>query len=84
MDSQELLENLVELASQLDISIRRTDLGGSGGSLVSLKGRQILFIDTFADPQDQLERIVPSFARLPALDELYIVPELRELLDKYK
>ena len=84
MDSQELLENLAELAAQLDISVRKTDLGGSGGSLVSLRGQQILFIDTLADPADQLERIIPDFARLPNLDELYIIPELRELLDEYK
>ena len=84
MDSQDLLEHLLELASQLDISIRRTDLGGSGGSLINLRGRQILFIDTLADPQDQLERIIPDFARLPSLDQIYIIPELRELLDKHK
>ncbi len=84
MDSQELLENLAELAAQLNISVRRADLGGSGGSLVSLRGQQILFIDTVADPTDQLERIIPDFARLASLDDIYIVPELRELLDKYK
>ncbi len=78
-----MLEHLAELAAQLDISVRRTDLGGSGGSLVSLRGRQILFIDTLADPQDQLERIIPSFARLPNLDQIYIIPELRQLLDQY-
>ncbi len=83
MDSQELLENLAELAEQLNISVRRTDLGGSGGSLVSLRGQQILFIDTLADPTDQLERIIPDFARLTTLDDIYIVPELRQLLDQY-
>ena len=84
MDSQELLEHLLELAAQLDISVRRTDLGGSGGSLVNLRGQQILFIDTLADPADQLERIIPSFASLPSLDDIYIIPELRQLLDEYK
>ncbi len=84
MDSQELLENLAELADQLNISVRRTDLGGSGGSLVSLRGQQILFIDTLADPTDQLERIIPDFARLASLDDIYIVPELRQLLDQYR
>ena len=83
MDSQDLLEHLAELAAQLGISVRRTDLGGSGGGLVSLRGRQILFIDTLADPQDQLERLIPDFARLPNLDQIYIIPELRELLDQY-
>ena len=84
MDSQDLLEHLAELAAQLGISVRRTDLGGSGGSLINLRGRQILFIDTLADPQDQLERLIGDFARLPNLDQLYIIPELRELLDEYK
>ena len=84
MESRDLLEHLVELAAQLGISVRRTDLGGSGGSLVSLRGRQILFIDTLADPDDQLERIIGDFARLPSLDQIYIIPELRELLDEYK
>ena len=84
MDSQELLENLAELAEQLNISVRRADLGGSGGSLINLRGQQILFIDTLADPQDQLERLIPDFARLPDLDDIYIIPELRELLDEYK
>ena len=84
MDSQNLLEHLAELAAQLGISVRRTDLGGSGGSLVSLRGRQILFIDTLADPQDQLERLIGDFARLPNLDQIYIIPELRELLDATK
>ena len=84
MNPQDLLEHLAELAAQLDISIRRTDLGGSGGSLINLRGQQILFIDTFADPADQLERLIPAFARLPQLDQIYIIPELRELLDEYK
>ena len=83
MNPQDLLEHLAELAAQLDISVRRTDLGGSGGSLVSLRGRQILFIDTLADPADQLERLIPDFARLPDLDRIYIIPELRQLLDRY-
>ena len=84
MDSQDLLEHLVELAAQLDISVRRADLGGFGGSLVKLRGQQILFIDTLADPADQLERIIPSFARLDSLDDIYIIPELRQLLDEYR
>ena len=82
MESRDLLEHLVELAAQLGISIRRADLDGAGGSLVNLKGQQILFIDTLADPADQLERLIPDFARLPELEGIYIIPELRELLNQ--
>lgn len=84
MNSYDLQERLVELVSQLGISIRRADLGGAGGSLVRLRGKDVLFLDTSADPDDQLQRLAPEVARLPGLDNIYILPELRELLEEYK
>ena len=84
MNSQQLLDQLVELLQQMDIEVRTSELGGSGGSLVTLKGKQILFLDSLADPADQLDRLIPTVAHLPSLDEIYIIPELRELLDEYR
>ena len=84
MNSYDLQEQLVELVSQLGISVRRADLGGAGGSLVRLRGKDVLFLDTSADPDDQLQRLAPEVARLPGLDNIYILPELRELLEEYK
>ena len=84
MNSQDLLDQLVELLGQLDIEVRRADLGGSGGSLVTLRGKQVLFVDTSADPDDQLQRLAPDIARLPALEEVYMIPELREFIEPYK
>ena len=84
MNSYDLQEQLVVLVSQLGISVRRADLGGAGGSLVRLRGKDVLFLDTSADPDDQLQRLAPEVARLPGLDNIYIIPELRELLEEYK
>ena len=84
MNAYDLQERLVELISQLGISVRRADLGGAGGSLVRLRGKDVLFLDTSADPDDQLQRLAPEVARLPGLDNIYIIPELRELLEEYK
>ena len=84
MNSYDLQEQLVELVSQLGISVRRADLGGAGGSLVRLRGKDVLFLDTSADPDDQLQRLAPEVARLPGLDNFYIIPELREFLEEYK
>ena len=83
MSPQELQERLVELVSQMGITVRRADLGGAGGSLVRLRGQDVLFLDTSADPEDQLQRLAPDVARLPNLDDIYIIPELRELLEEY-
>ena len=84
MNSQELLDELVNLLKQMDIEVRTGELGGAGGGLVTLRGKRVLFLDSLADPADQLDRLIPDVARLPSLDEIYIVPELRELLDEYK
>ena len=83
MSPHELQERLVELVSQLGITVRRADLGGAGGSLVKLRGQDVLFLDTSADPDDQLLRLAPDVACLPNLDDIYIIPELRQLLDEY-
>ena len=84
MSPHELQERLVELVSQLGITVRRADLGGAGGSLVKLRGQDVLFLDTSADPDDQLQRLLPDVARLPGLEDIYIIPELRELLQEHK
>ena len=65
MNTYDLQERLVELVSQLGINVRRADLGGAGGSLVRLRGKDVLFLDTSADPDDQLQRLAPEVARLP-------------------
>ena len=83
MNSFDLQEKLVELVSQLGISVRRADLGGGGGSLVRLRDKQVLFFDTSADPDDQLQRLAPDVARLPGLEDIFIIPELRELLEEH-
>ena len=83
MNSYDLQERLIELVSQLGITVRRADLGGGGGSLVRLRDKHVLFFDTSADPDDQLQRIAPDVAGLPGLDDIYIIPELRELLEEH-
>jgi len=84
MNPYDLQERLVELVSQLGISVRRADLGGAGGSLVRLRGEDVLFLDTAADPDDQLQRLIPNVAKLPGLEDIYIIPELRALLEEFK
>ena len=51
--------------------------------LVRLRDQQVLFVDNLADPEDQLQRILPDVARLRGLEDVYIIPELRQLLEEY-
>ena len=84
MDLGAKLEALLELAEQLDISVRREPLGGEGGGLCHLRGRRVLFVDIQADLQTRFEKTVAALAELPEVDQHYVLPELREELDKHR
>jgi len=84
MDLGAKLDALLELAEQLDISVRREPLGGEGGGLCHLRGRRVLFVDIQADPQTRYEKTVAALAELPDVDQHYVLPELREELEKYR
>jgi len=82
MDPGAKLEALLELAEQLDITVRREPLGGEGGGLCNLRGRRVLFVDIQADLQTRFEKTAAALADLPEVDQHYLLPELREELDK--
>ena len=50
-------------------------------SRASFKGTRQLFIDLDADPADQLERTAKAIAGVEGLDQLFVRPDVRELLE---
>jgi hypothetical protein len=84
MDHGAKLEALLELAEQLDITVRREPLGGEGGGLCHLRGQRVLFVDIQADLQTRFEKTAAALAGLPEVDQHYLLPELREELDRHR
>ncbi len=84
MDLQTRLDELLSLADQIGLTIRRESLGGSGGGLCILKGQRVLFLDTAADLETRYERTLAALAPLPDLDTRYIRPDVREDLDRLR
>ena len=78
MDLQTRLDELLSLADQIGLAIRRESLGGNGGGLCLLKGRRVLFLDTSADLETRYERTLAALAPLPEIDARYIRPDVRE------
>ncbi len=81
MELQDRLDILLALAEELGIAVRAEPLGGDGGGLCTLRGRQILFVDTSADPEIRYERTLKGLAALPEVDDRYLRPEIRRDLD---
>lgn len=87
MDEYAIIDQLEELAERFGIRIRYEpikqdeDLVKIVGGLCLLKGEYVLIIDSKAPRIDKIR----TFAEAPRhfdLDQIYIKPVLRELLDK--
>lgn len=81
MDPHRIVEMLAELAEKLGIECRVAPLGGSGGALCTIKGRQVLFVDAEADVSQQAYALGTALAGLD-LETVFIVPQLRQFLDE--
>ena len=84
MQEEYLLAQLLDLAERLGIDVRQELLGGEGGALCQLRGKAVLFVDASATFAEQLARTAEALADLPALDDCFVLPELRQVLDRYR
>jgi len=82
MDLEAQLAELLRLADQLAIEVRFVPLEGAGGGLCRVKGRQILFVDADADVENRFETVLTALADQDGLDSMFILPQLREQLDR--
>jgi len=89
MDTSQQLERLIDLAGQLAVDVRRGPLQtaagdspvGSGGAVVRLRGRQIVFLDSLSPLADQIAVLASALAGKQELNDRFLRPEIRELID---
>ena len=84
MDRQRQLGELLDLAERVGVEVRQVDLGGEGGGLCVLRGQRVLFVDVGASVADQVGRTAEGLASLGELEEMYVLPEVREVLAEYQ
>ena len=49
-------------------------MGGEGGGLCKLRGRRVLFVDTFADIATRYDRTISALAGRPELEGRFLPP----------
>ena len=87
MDEQLIIDQLEELAKRFGIQIRYEaikqdeDLVKVVGGLCLLRGEYVLIIDSNAAIRDKIMTLAEAVKHFD-LDEIYIRPVLRELLDR--
>jgi hypothetical protein len=81
MDAAAQVELALELLKQLDVEPRPEHLGGSGGALCKLRGKQVFFVDLDADPVTQADRCIAALASFPELERLHLPPFIRDRIE---
>ena len=81
MDANTLLFELGKIADKLDIELRFDDLETAGG-LCTIKGKRLLCVSRHLPPEEKAEIILNEIARLSGIEDMYILPEVRKLLDE--
>ena len=82
MDSTAILDELLGLLEAQNVIIRRDALGGAGGGLCSIKGKNIFFLDTQASTAEIAAKCAEALAKVADIEKLYIKPQVRELIEK--
>ena len=83
MDWQELEYELISLAERLDLEVRHVRYEGEGGLCV-IGGRRVLVVNDLLDGPDRVAGLAEGLGSLPEAEGLYVVPEVRRLLDRYR
>jgi hypothetical protein len=83
MNDQRILEELLVLLEANNVTIREEPLGGSGGGLVVMKGKNVFFKDTQAPSDLSAIMCANAISRLVDIEQIYIKPEIREFIENY-
>ena len=83
MNEQQILEELLALLESNGVTIRNEPLGGSGGGLCTIKGRQILFVDTQAPSIVMAAVCAEVVPKVADIEQIYIKPQVRQFIENH-
>jgi DNA polymerase III delta prime subunit len=83
MNEQRILEELLEILEANGVTIRNEPLGGSGGGLCTVKGKQIFFVDTDAPAAEVAALCAAAVAKIVDIEKVYLKPQVRQLIEAH-
>lgn len=87
MDEPTKLSHLMDIAQDLGLEVRNVPGSGlpdshPGGAVIRLKGRPVVFLDPSAALPEQIDVLAAALRKEPALEQRFIQPEIRQILDQ--
>lgn len=90
MDASRKLAMLIDLTESVGITIRKKPVPenpsahhpDSAGTLVRLKGKEILFLDESAPAAEQIAALARALCNREQIAQRFIPPEIRSLIER--
>lgn len=82
MNTQMILEELLNLLESNGIKVRYDALGGRGGGLCRLKEGDIFFVDTDMRTWDMAAVCAETVRQVVDIEKIYIKPEIRQFIEE--
>ena len=86
MKPDQLYQELKDLAERMQVTVSEQNLRTSGikvqSGLCTVKGQNLFIIDKHKSVQKKIRILAAQLASIPH-EDLYIIPTVRELLEKY-
>ena len=86
MKPDQIYQELIDLAERMQITVSEQNLRATGikvkSGLCTVKGQNLFVMDKHKSIHKKISILATQLAALPH-EDLYIVPAIRELLDKY-
>ncbi len=83
MNEQRILEELLALLEANSVAIRDEPLGGNGGGLCTIKGRQMFFVDIQAPSAVVAAICAQAVPKVVDIEQVYIKPEVRQFIENH-
>lgn len=82
MRDADKLRIMLELLQECGVTVRQAPPDGeSAGALVRLRGQEVLFLDSSAGIDEQIELLAQALRGRGELEDRFLLPEIREALD---
>lgn len=80
MNEQSVLQQLLSILDDNGVQVRSEPLGGTGGGLCNVKGKNIFFLDTQAPTSETAILCAEAVGRLVDIESIYLRPQIRQYI----
>jgi hypothetical protein len=82
MNTEGLLDELLGLLEKAGVAVRMEPMGGGGGGMYAVKGRNTVMLDSQASTMERAAVCARALVRVMNVEEVYMKPEVRQFVER--